>query len=163
VQLHKLSPDGQEVVVKVVRPGELFAEVVLFERAKYPVTAVTLENVQLLEMPRVCVRRLLGNETFRDDFIAMLIARQRYLAQRLMEQQSYDVEERLVLFLREQYGEVTEIQTALSKKAIAAAISTTPETLSRVIRRLQDRGVLTWSGRAIHLPESFWAAYRDVG
>jgi CRP-like cAMP-binding protein len=147
----------------VVQPGEVFAEVVLFEQARYPVTAVVLEKAKLLEMPRVCVRRLLGDESFRDDFIAMLITRQRYLARRLMEQQSYDVEERLVLFLREQYGEVEDIQTELSKKAIAAALSTTPETLSRVIRRLQDRGVLTWSGRAIHLPESFWAAYRDVG
>ena len=36
VQLHKVSPEGKEVVIKVIKPGEMFGEVILFERNAYP-------------------------------------------------------------------------------------------------------------------------------
>jgi len=32
ISLHKLSPDGRETVIKIIKPGEVFAEVILFER-----------------------------------------------------------------------------------------------------------------------------------
>jgi CRP/FNR family transcriptional regulator len=33
VQLFKMSTEGKEVVIKLLRPGEIFGEVVLFQRA----------------------------------------------------------------------------------------------------------------------------------
>jgi len=44
IQLYKTTPDGKEVVIKVVKPGELFGEVILFEQAEYPVTAIALKE-----------------------------------------------------------------------------------------------------------------------
>jgi CRP-like cAMP-binding protein len=149
VQLHKTSPDGNDVVIKIVQPSEVFAEVVLFERASYPVTAAALSASVVIIFPREKVHALLSIESFRNDFIAMLMRKQRYLAERIVQQQAHDVEGRLLWFLRDQFGTQRIVTLPFSKKDLAGAIGTTPETLSRLILRLSQRRVLTWKGKTV--------------
>jgi CRP-like cAMP-binding protein len=149
IQLHKTAPDGSEVVIKIVQPSEVFAEVVLFERENYPVTAVALADSDVIVFPRADVHQLLNTEGFRNDFIAMLMRKQRYLAERIVQQQAHDVEDRLLWFLKEQFGAQKTVTLSISKKDIAGAIGTTPETLSRLILKLKKRKVLTWIGRTL--------------
>lgn len=149
VQLHKTAPDGSEVVIKIVQPSEVFAEVVLFEREQYPVTAVALVPCEVIVFPRSDLHLLLNTESFRNDFIAMLMRKQRYLAERIVQQQAHDVEGRLLWFLQEQFGSRPTVTVPITKKDVAAAIGTTPETLSRLILRLRKRKVLTWRGKTI--------------
>jgi CRP/FNR family transcriptional regulator len=151
VQLHKLAPGGAEVVIKVIQPGEAFAEVILFEESRYPVTAIALAPCLALRILRRDVHALLAREDFRNDFIAMLMRKQRYLAERIRQLTTSSVEERFFHFLREQYGEARVIPVGMNKKQFAAAIGTTPETLSRLIRRLRAAGALTWQGNTIRL------------
>lgn len=156
IQLHKNTEDGREVVIRVIKPGEVFAEVVLFETKRYPVTARAVTNADVLVFPREGIHRLLAEEGFRNDFIAMLMAKQRYLAGRIQELTTKDVEERFFTFLRSQYGEREVIKTPLSKKDIAAAIGTTPESLSRLIQRLTDDEIIAWKGKEIHILSDPW-------
>lgn len=149
IQLHKTAPDGNEVVIKIVRPSEVFAEVVLFERENYPVTAMALAPSELVVFPRNDVHALLNTASFRNDFIAMLMKKQRYLAERIVQQQAHDVEGRLLWFLREQFGAQRVVTPSFSKKDIAAAIGTTPETLSRLILKLKKKKILSWSGKTL--------------
>jgi len=149
IQLYKTSPDGNEVVIKIVQPSEVFAEVVLFERASYPVTAAALSACEVVIFPKEKVHALLSIESFRNDFIAMLMRKQRYLAERIVQQQVHDVEGRLLWFLRDQFGTQKVITLPYSKKDLASAIGTTPETLSRLILRLTKRKILTWNDRTV--------------
>jgi CRP-like cAMP-binding protein len=152
VQLHKTAPSGQEVVIKVVRSGELFAEAILFEKDRYPVTAVALENGLILKIPVTRFNRLLEDPEFRDDFIANLMHKLRYLADQVQFLTAHDVEDRLFRFLRDRFGNSDNISTGLTKKDVAAAIGTTPETLSRLLQRLGESGRLSWKGRRIRIP-----------
>jgi len=156
VQLHKTAPDGREIVIKVVQPGETFAEVVLFEEARYPVTAVALTDALLLKILRRDVQRLLADADFRNDFIAMLMRKQRYLADRLRQMATQTVEERFRQFLREQYGAADRVELTIPRKALAAAIGATPETVSRLLRRLKTAGVLSGHGRLLLFKPGFW-------
>ncbi len=149
IQLHKTAPDGSEVVIKIVQPSEVFAEVVLFERENYPVTAVALADSEVIVFPRSEVHHLLDTEGFRNDFIAMLMRKQRYLAERIVQQQAHDVESRLLWFLKEQFGTQKTVTLTISKKDIAGAIGTTPETLSRLLQKLKKRKILTWTGKTL--------------
>jgi CRP/FNR family transcriptional regulator len=153
IRLHQTAPSGQEVVIKLVKPGEWFAEAVLFERDRYPVTATALEPSRVLMVPRHPFECLLEDPDFRRDFIANLLRKLRYLAGQVQALAAFDVEERLFRFLRDRFGNAREIRTSLSKKDVAAAVGATPETLSRVLLKLKASGRLSWEGRRILLPE----------
>jgi CRP-like cAMP-binding protein len=156
ISLHKLSPEGQEIVIKVLKSGEVFAEVILFEKKVYPVTAVALTEILVFKLLRRDLLDLLRQEDFRNDFIAMLLRKQRYLADKIQQLTSQDVEQRLRAFLSEQYGEREQIQADINKKQLAASIGTTPETLSRLLQDLKKRKCLTWKQGVILVAPAFW-------
>ena len=152
VQLVKRGAGDRDVVIRTLRAGDTFAELVLFESRRYPVTAVALTECTVFLLPRRELRALLAREDFRDDFIAMLMRRQRFLAERIVELTTTEVEDRLRRFLREQYGEAPRVEVEMSKKDVAAAIGATPETLSRLLKRLEAEGRLIWKGRVLRRP-----------
>lgn len=156
VALYKVNADGREVTIKVIKPGEVFAEVILFEEKSYPVTAVALTDVLILKLPRRDLLQLLRQEDFRNDFIAMLLRKQRYLTDKIRQLTSQDVEDRLRSFLREQYGERARITAEINKKQLAAAIGATPETLSRLLQRLKRRKCLFWKDGILTTTPFFW-------
>jgi len=158
ISLHKISQEGREVVIKVIKPGEVFAEVILFEKKHYPVTAVALTEVLVFRRLRRDLLHLLRQEDFRNDFIAMLLRKQRYLTNKIRQLTSRDVEQRLRDFLREQYGERERIEVEINKKQLASAIGTTPETLSRLLQDLGKRECLSWKHGLIVAAPEFWKA-----
>lgn len=156
VRLSRHTPDGREMVIKIVQPGEFFAEVILFEIDHYPVTATVADPGVVLEIPRLQLHDLLAQREFRADFIAMLMKKQRYLADRLYQLTSAPVESRFVHFLKEHFGEAPDILLPFAKKEIAAAIGATPETFSRMILKLRRQRLLRVSNKTLHCAPSFW-------
>jgi CRP-like cAMP-binding protein len=156
VQLYKSAEDGREVVLRTLKPGEIFGEVVLFEARRYPASAVALAPCVLLRLTRLQVDCLLADERFRADFIAMLMRKQRYLAERILYLTTRDVEDRFFDFLTEQYGRREAYRIPLSKKDVAAAIGTVPETFSRLLLRLKEEGKGSWEGERLALAPGFW-------
>jgi len=97
VQLHKTAPDGKEIIIKTVKPGDLFAEVILFERDTYPVTAVAAQKSYLYLIPKIKIHTLLNASEFRRNFIQGLLEKHRYLTNRLLYLSAHDVENRFCL------------------------------------------------------------------
>jgi len=161
VRIYKSTPDGRETVIKVIGPGEIFAEVVLFERDVYPASAVALKSGVVYELPKRQFYDLLSDKDFRNDFIRMLMKKQRYLTERLHAATAYDVEERFVRFLIEHYGKKDEYRILLSKKDVASAIGTIPETLSRLLNRMQRDGKVSVDGKTIKMKPGFWNGRAD--
>ena len=155
VRLYKTSPDGQEVALRIIRPGEVFAEVVLFENPVYPVSASALSRVRVFAMDRSSFRGLLDEKDFRNEFIAMLMKKQRYLAGRILYLTSLDVEERFFRFLIEHYGTDGTYSVDMAKKDMASAIGTIPETFSRLINRLRVLGVISWEGQTLTVKKDY--------
>jgi CRP-like cAMP-binding protein len=157
VRLFKSAPDGREVTVKLIAPGEIFAEVILFEKDHYPVSATALADSTIFSINRASFISLLENTDFRAEFISVLMKKQRYLAGRILYLTAYDVEERFFRFLAEHYGKNNAYDIVISKKDLASAIGTIPETLSRLIQRLTGRKVIKWEGNRLELADGFWA------
>ncbi len=156
IQLYRLNAEGREISIKVVGPGEVFAEVILFEEDRYPVCAAALTDCELLAIPSFQFVCLLEDQEFRNDFITLLMKKQRYLTHRIMYLTSNDVESRFFGFLAEQYGRGGEYTMQISKKDISTAIGATPETLSRLIQRLTADGLIVWQGKRLSVEESVW-------
>jgi CRP/FNR family transcriptional regulator, dissimilatory nitrate respiration regulator len=156
IKLFRTSEEGRETVVHVVRPGELFAEVVLFGRPTYPVTAEAIAVSRVRSLSVKGLRKLLEEEQFRLDFFANIMDKLRLLADRIHILTSCDLTERLLRFLEGRYGRAARYDVDLPKKDIAAAIGTTPETLSRLINELSQEGMMSWRGRKLTLDPGIW-------
>lgn len=155
VKIYKTSPAGQETVLRLQGPGSIFAEVILFESGVYPVSAAAMTPVSAVLIPREHFLGLLDEPRFRNEFIATLMHKQRYLTDRILYLTSLDVEERFFRFLVEHYGVQEEYSLELSKKDIASAIGTIPETLSRLFERLRGRGIISWKGPVLAVDRDY--------
>ena len=156
IQLSKNSINGKEVVIKIIAPGEIFGEVIMFEKNSYPVNAIAVQDSIVYLLPKHQISCLFENDSFRNDFIRMLMKKQRYLAERILYLSAYDVEERLFKFLVEHYGKKEKYMIDFTKKDVAAAIGAMPETMSRVLLRLKERETLDWKNKTIILKNGFW-------
>ncbi len=156
IQLFRTSEDGREVVIRLMKPGEMFAEAVLFERDDYPVSAMALVPSEVFLLPTRQFHCLLEQAAFRREFIGNLLAKQRYLADRVYRLSALDVESRFFSFLRDHWGELEEYEVDISKRDVAAAIDALPETLSRMLLKLRDDGTLAWEGSRLTLRAGFW-------
>ncbi|OGJ91648.1 MAG: hypothetical protein A2487_00290 [Candidatus Raymondbacteria bacterium RifOxyC12_full_50_8] len=154
IQVFKMDPNGKEIVLKVIQPGEIFAEVILFENDVYPASAVAISDSLVYIISKHEFSCLLETAQFRDDFIRALMRKQRYLVEQIHTLSAYNVEDRFLRFIIEQYGVKPEYAISMSKKDIAAAIGATPEAFSRALLSLSKAGVIAWKGKALRIRAS---------
>jgi CRP/FNR family transcriptional regulator len=144
------------VIIRIVKPGEIFAEVILFERDTYPVTARALKDSIVYALPKQKFHEMLEGKDFRTNFIRLLMEKHRYLTERILSLNADDVETRFFKFLRHQFGPLDEIQPGMSKKEMAHAIGATPETFSRLLLKLRRKRLLYWQKKEILCSKNFW-------
>lgn len=155
VRLFKSAGKDRETTIRTIQPGEIFAEVILFENSRYPVSAEATSDSLLMTFERKVFSHLLDDLNFRNNFCSILMKKQRYLAERIKILSALDVEERFLLFLVDRYGYNKTYTVNLSKKEIALEIDTVPETFSRMIKRLDTRNVIKWQGNTITIDTAY--------
>lgn len=151
VKLFKTTESDREIVVRYVRPGEMFAEVVLFESDIYPVSSMAMRESTIYYIERDYFLDLLKEKDFMRLFVSNLFKKMRYLADRVAFLNAYDVEERFFIFLNDHFGLKPVIKIDLSKAEMAEAIGTIPETMSRVLGRLKVNDIVQWDKNEIKL------------
>lgn len=145
VKIYKSTESAREVVLRHIRPGEMFGEVILFESANYPVNAVAMRDTAVYSIRRDMFLKMLEDNEFVRYFTGNLFRKMRYLADRVAFLNAYDVEERFFLFIDEHFGIKQLIKTDLSKAELAEAIGTIPETMSRLLARLKLKDLVAWN------------------
>lgn len=158
VKLFRISADGKEKVVEIIQPGNTFAEAVMFmQKQVYPVCAEALDSVRIAAIPnRLMLRCLQENPQTCLHLLGHLSVR---LHQRLDELENLTLQnatQRFALYLAAQVkdrpGDDAELELMLPKGLIAARLSITPETLSRAMATLRDRGLIESHARHIRIP-----------
>jgi len=151
VKIYKLSPDGKEHILHIIEPGFNFAEAcIFFEHDTCPASAEAIENSSLIFFPKdrflsaleksaSLAMRMLGSMA---DWV-------RLMAEQIAGLSLSTVEGRLVSYLvvLARKGEVpfadgVTITLDVEKGVLAARLGTIPETLSRTLKKLQEKGVL---------------------
>jgi len=151
VKIYKSADNDREIVLRHIRPGEMFGEVILFESENYPVSATALRESSLFSLNRSHFMELFMEERFRKYFTGNIFRKLRYLADKVAYLNAYDVEERFFLFIEEHYGIRDEIKLDLTKAEIADGIGTIPETMSRLLARLKLNDLVVWNKNEIKL------------
>ncbi|MFZ0050256.1 MAG: cyclic nucleotide-binding domain-containing protein [Desulfobaccales bacterium] len=73
IKLVKSSPEGKEYIIRLVGPGETFAEAAVFSGASYPATAMALEDCQTLFFSKApFLRHLAASPTLARNMLATL-------------------------------------------------------------------------------------------
>ncbi len=159
INLYKLNHEGKETTIRKVKPGEIFAEVMVFTESNYPVGAIAGKDSELIEYSkREILQAIKENSDLSMFFIKVLSQRCLMLNEKIYQFSLQDVSSRLAVFileyieennLRERVliGEFFELKVA--KKEIANIIGTIPETLSRTFQKLHKMNVLKVFGKTV--------------
>ncbi len=158
IKLFRVSPDGHEKVVDLVRPGKSFAETTLFADSVplHATYADALEPSELLCIDQRVFKSVL--EESPSTCLRVMRAMSRQLHRHLDEIDRltlHDAIHRLVCFLLEQDTEgcphSPHICLGAPKQVIASRLSIKPETLSRMLQRLERLGLIGVNGQTLEL------------
>jgi len=153
MKLFRVSPQGTEKIMRLVRGGQSFAESVLFsDPPRYPVHAQAAEDSDLLAIEREAYLRLL-RESFDTCRAVMAQMTQRIYAHwnEIEALSLHGAMPRIAHYLLEQLasqGSPT-LRLPLPKVQIAAQLGLAPETLSRALRKLTEGGAISVRGAAV--------------
>lgn len=157
IKLFRLSQDGSEKVIEIIQPGQTFAEAVMFmEQQTYPVNAEAVVASELYSFDMRSFLELLRRST--DTCFRLMATMSCRLRARLEDINNLTLQNatyRLVHYLLQQIPEGVmespQIHLTTPKSIIAARLSIQPETLSRILARLADMGLLSVKGSDVTL------------
>ena len=156
MQLSVSNADGIEKVVEIIGPGETFGEAVMFLGRPYPVDAFALAPTGLLMIPTEAVEELLADDPgFARAVLASMASRLHTMVNDIEMYTLRSATQRFVGFLARELGarldspEPQPVTLRPTRQVLASRLGLTPETLSRVMRDLADRGVVRVEGRRI--------------
>lgn len=147
VKIFKRLRDGRTATIRHVRPGEMFAESVLFHD-RYPSNSQTLTDCELIKFPTEDFRNLLLAHPKLAVSLLSQMAHLAVLLNQRVEELLLPVQARLARYLiglcDDQGGHRCTLPT--SKKELAARLGTVPETLSRTLDRFKRSGLVRLDG-----------------
>ncbi len=159
VKLYKLSPTGQEKVIEIVRPGESFAEALMFlDIPAYPLNAQALADSELFMIKNKAFLQLLS-ESVETCFHVMadISMRLRGLLNEIDALTMQNASLRLVNYLlylaqeADSGDDAAKITLPAAKNIIASRLSIQPETLSRILTNLAGKGLISVEGLNIQV------------
>ncbi len=156
VRVYKSSYDGKESTIKIIYPGEFFAEAVLFGRKQYPASAAALEQSGIIAIRCDSFWKMMDKPASRNNFLRAMFEKLRFLTEQIHYLSSHDVEERFFRFIISNYGKKYSYKITLPKKDIASAVGTIPETFSRLLLRLTKTGIIAWEKETLKIKDGFW-------
>ena len=153
VKLFRTNDEGREAVVHFVHSGEIFAEILLQLGLKYPVTSMTLEQCDMLEMDAVKLEELIHQDPkVSMKLIGALAKRIKYFVNLIESLTVNDVRARLCNWLMSQKKkESSVVRLPVPKGELALLLGTTAETFSRVLKKLAEDGYIEVQGRDIKI------------
>jgi len=155
VKLGLQSPSGEEKIVEIILPGQSFAEALMFmEAPAYPIAAIALERSTVAAMSNAEFLAVLRASS--ETCLRLLADISRRLHARIQEIESLTLQSaghRLVHYLLALAAPATRgaarVELEESRQMLASLLSVKPETLSRLLRTLQDEGLLVVDGRTL--------------
>ncbi len=153
VKVYMISADGKEQILHILGPGEPFGEAPVFAGRSFPAHAAALEDCRLVFLPRdAFVDLVTRNPSLALNLLAVLSQRLRQFARMVDSLSLKEVPGRLaahLLLLSRRQANGDELELELSKTQLASLLGTIPETLSRILRKLQKAGYIRIEGAKI--------------
>jgi CRP/FNR family transcriptional regulator, nitrogen oxide reductase regulator len=150
LQVVKLTPAGQQVVIRYVAPGEMFGIAVQMGRPTYPATATAVVDSVMLVWPSAAWPGLVAScPSLAASALQTVGSRLNDAHVRVVEMSTEDVERRVahaLLRLVQQAGRKLErgieIDFPITRQDVAEMTGTTLHTVSRILSAWEDQGLV---------------------
>jgi len=151
LKLTRSTAEGRERLVRVLGPGEFVGESAFLTGARPDHTITALEPTNVCVFRHADLARLVAaHPSIAVRMLRTLSARLNETEARLAAVTSTEVSARLADYLLTLPGRhvdgAVEVTLPMTKKDIASLLDTTPESLSRALRRLSDSGMISRRG-----------------
>jgi CRP-like cAMP-binding protein len=151
VRISKVASSGKETVIRVIRPGEIFAAVALFSDCSImPATASALEDATVLEVERPTLLALVAEHPeWAFSLLGFMSGRMRYLQSRLHAMVSERAPNRLAQIIVDHAATVGVdddglVRQCLTYKLLSELAGITYEETVRIMRGWATSGYLAY-------------------
>jgi CRP/FNR family cyclic AMP-dependent transcriptional regulator len=161
VKITLRSPDGEEVIVATLGPGDFFGELALLDEAARSATAEAMAPTETLVLPRSSFQQLLGEPSLRDMVLSRVAAEVRRTDRQLASLRFLDLAGRLAAHLAELAGQIgrraddgtLELTLPYRQADLAAIVGGSRQGTSRALRELADAGLLVVDRNRLQIPD----------
>jgi len=168
VKVTMISPEGKEIILSLLGPGEFFGEMALLDNEPRSATVIATEALELAIIWRSDFLHILSeNFSITQKVLAELSRRLRSASNRIESLATMDVYGRLARFFLDtarQHGKVLDngyvAVTRPTHQSIANMIGTSRETVSRLIHDLMRQNLLLSEGKTIYLRKTALDQFR---
>jgi CRP/FNR family transcriptional regulator, dissimilatory nitrate respiration regulator len=155
VKLAKLAPDGKEQILHILGSQEPFGEVPVFAGERFPANAEAMEDSKVLFLPRQEFIHLIEKEpSVAMNMLALLSRRLRQFSSLIENLSLKGVPARLasyLLYTSQRQQDMGLLTLDVPKALLANFLGTIPETLSRILAKMTQEGLIEVDGRRIKL------------
>ena len=153
IKVFKLSFEGREQILHIYGPGHTFGEVPMFEGKNFPASSMALEKSVIIFLPRnkfvdlIAATPMLGMYLLAD-----LSKRLREFTVQIENLSLKEVPARLaayILTLSKEQQNNKSVTLPISKAQLSNLIGTTPETVSRVFKKMMSSSYIDVQGKTI--------------
>lgn len=142
LRIYRLSESGKQQIVRVLKAGEFTGELALFNETVHEHYAQAMEETVVCQITRTTLHDLLIKyPSISIKILQELSTRVDQSEQQATRFTTESTEQRLAYYLVDLLGPTSEsdvVTLPLSKKDLASYIGTTPETVSRKLKELED-------------------------
>jgi len=150
VDIVKANAKFGEFFLHSIAAPSMIAELATFERLPFPASARAHGRVLILKIEFDAFKnKLLSNPDVSYKFIKSLLQKMKILEGFIQKELNLGAEEKIIGLLKENH---TVFDTKKHVE-IAKILNITPETLSRMLRRLKEQGIIEINGKKVKLLE----------
>jgi CRP/FNR family cyclic AMP-dependent transcriptional regulator len=168
VKITMISPEGKEIILSMMGPGDFFGEMALLDDEPRSATVVATESLEVVTIWRTDFLEIMkDNFSITRKIMAELSRRVRRMSNRIESLATMDVYGRLARFfldLATQQGKLLDngyvAVTRPTHQAIANTIGTSRETVSRLIHELMRQNLLLSEGKTVYLSKDALDQFR---
>lgn len=150
LKTYYLTEAGKEQVVRILNPGDFTGELAVFQASIQEAFAEALMETQICMIKQEDLQALLLKyPTIAVEILKELAGRLNQTEKQATSFANETVETRIALFLAESYDETSDgtVELPMSKRNVASYLGTTPETLSRRLKELEEAGIIEQEGQ----------------
>jgi CRP/FNR family transcriptional regulator len=155
VSVYKLSPEGKEQILHIVKEGDTIGAVPVFSGKSFPANARAISKSHLLFFDRKKFIQLIANKpSLTMNILALLSTRLREFTIQVENLSLKEIPGRLaayLLYLSQEQGNKDLIKLNISKGQLANLLGTGPESLSRALGNMKSKKLIEEKGANIRL------------